>query len=135
MNLPVIDFPSHGDQRGQLVAIEAGAAVPFEIRRIYYIYGTREGIDRGFHAHKSLRQVAIAVCGSCQMVLDDGKDRATVHLDSPSRGIYIAPGMWHVMTCFSRDCVLVVLADQHYDADDYIRDYEEFKDWVKRNHT
>lgn len=126
----IIDFRPLGDSRGHLVAIEAESAVPFPVRRVYYIYGTRRGVERGFHAHKALRQVAVAVAGSCEMLLDDGSSECSVFLDSQTQGVLIEPGVWHYMRKFSPDCVLLVLADQHYDESDYIRDYGDFKQWV-----
>jgi dTDP-4-dehydrorhamnose 3,5-epimerase-like enzyme len=132
MKPTLIHFKPLGDERGSLIAIEAEKSVPFPIRRVYYIFATKEGVERGFHAHKALNQVAVAVTGSCEMVLDDGQSKATVLLDSSEKGVLIGPGMWRVMRNFSSDCVLLVLADQHYDEADYIRDYEEFKKWVNQ---
>jgi dTDP-4-dehydrorhamnose 3,5-epimerase-like enzyme len=131
MNPEIISFKPLGDERDSLVAVEAEKSIPFPIRRTYYIYGTKAGVERGFHAHKALQQVAIAVSGSCEMVLDDGEDEVSVLLDSPEEGVYIGPGFWRVMRNFSPDCVLLVLADQHYDESDYIRDYEDFLSWIK----
>ena len=128
----LINFKSLGDERGSLIAIEAGKSVPFEVRRVYYIFSAKEGAERGFHAHKNLNQVAVAVTGSCEMVLDDGECETSVLLDSAQKGVLIGPGVWRVMRNFSSDCVLLVLADQHYDEADYIRDYEEFKEWVSQ---
>lgn len=132
MKPTLIHFKPLGDERGSLIAIEAEKSVPFPIRRVYYIFATKEGVERGFHAHKALNQVAVAVTGSCEMVLDDGQSKATVLLDSSEKGVLIGPGIWRVMRNFSSDCVLLVLADQHYDEADYIRDYEEFKKWVNQ---
>ena len=132
MKPTLIHFKPLGDERGSLIAIEAEKSVPFPIHRVYYIFATKEGVERGFHAHKALNQVAVAVTGSCEMVLDDGQSKATVLLDSSEKGVLIGPGMWRVMRNFSSDCVLLVLADQHYDEADYIRDYEEFKKWVNQ---
>jgi dTDP-4-dehydrorhamnose 3,5-epimerase-like enzyme len=132
MKPTLIHFKPLGDERGSLIAIEAEKSVPFPVRRVYYIFATKEGVERGFHAHKALNQVAVAVTGSCEMVLDDGQSKATVLLDSSEKGVLIGPGMWRVMRNFSSDCVLLVLADQHYDEADYIRDYEEFKKWVNQ---
>jgi dTDP-4-dehydrorhamnose 3,5-epimerase-like enzyme len=101
------------------------------VRRVYYIFGTKPGVERGFHAHKALNQVAVAVAGACEMVLDDGETKTTVRLDSAAKGLLIGPGMWRVMRNFTTDCVLLVLADKHYDEADYIRDYEEFIKTVK----
>ncbi|MFQ3226347.1 MAG: dTDP-4-dehydrorhamnose 3,5-epimerase-like enzyme [Lentimonas sp.] len=132
MKPTLIHFNPLGDERGSLIAIEAEKSVPFPVRRVYYLFATKEGVERGFHAHKALNQVAVAVTGSCEMVLDDGKSKATVLLDSSEKGVLIGPGLWRVMRDFSADCVLLVLADQHYDEGDYIRDYEEFKEWVNQ---
>ena len=119
-----------GDERGSLIAIEGEESIPFTIRRAYYIFDTKPGVERGLHAHKTLNQFAVAVSGSCEISLDDGQTDSVVLLDSPRKGILIGPGTWHTMRNFSRDCVLLVFADQHYDEGDYIRDYEEFKDLV-----
>lgn len=132
MKAKVIDFLNCGDGRGQLASVESGITVPFEIKRVYYIYGTRPGVERGFHAHKTLQQVAVAVSGSCEMVLDDGTSKTSYKMDSPQRGIYIHPGVWRVMCNFSDDCVLLVFADQVYDESDYIRDYKAFLSWKNR---
>jgi len=122
----LVKFDIRGDERGSLVAIEGGNDVPFDIARVYYVFGTVEGVSRGFHAHRNLRQVAIAVQGSITMLLDDGNDRRSVRLDDPSVGLHIGPMIWHEMHDFTPDCVLLVFADQPYDESDYIRVYEEF---------
>ena len=114
------------DARGKLVAIEGGIDIPFAIARAYYVYATPEGVERGFHAHKQLRQFAVAVSGSCTMLLDDGHARRDVRLDDPGAGVLIEAMTWHEMRDFSDDCVLLVLADAHYDEGDYIRDYDRF---------
>ena len=121
-----IDFPPLGDDRGSLVALEGAKTVPFDIKRVYYIFDTKKGVSRGFHAHKNLEQVAICVRGSCRMVLDDGTNRVDAILDSPIKGIYIGNLVWREMHEFSEDCVLLVLASEHYDEADYIRDYQEY---------
>lgn len=123
-----IDFQSLGDARGSLVALEIGMekAVPFDIKRVYYIYQTGEGVSRGFHAHRDLKQVAICVAGQCRMVLDNGKEREETLMNSPTQGLLIESMVWREMHDFSRDCVLLVLASEHYDESDYIRNYETF---------
>lgn len=131
MKPTLIHFKPLGDERGSLVALEAEKSVPFPVRRVYYIFGTKAGVERGFHAHKALNQVAIAVTGSCEMELDDGETKTTVSLDSAEKGVLIGSGMWRVMRNFTPDCVLLVLADLHYDEADYIRNYDEFKEWMK----
>jgi dTDP-4-dehydrorhamnose 3,5-epimerase-like enzyme len=124
--LKFVNFPPLGDDRGSLVALEANNTVPFDIKRVYYIFGTQTGVSRGFHAHKSLKQVAVCVTGKCRMLMDNGKEQAETWLDSPTKGITIDDLVWHEMHDFSDDCVLLVLASEHYDESDYIRDYEFF---------
>ena len=123
-----IDFQSLGDERGGLVALEIGVEkpVPFEIKRVYYIHRTEPGVSRGFHAHRNLRQVAICVAGRCRIVLDDGRMREEAWLDSPTRGLLIESLTWRELHDFSRDCVVLVLASEHYDEADYIRSYPQF---------
>ena len=121
-----INFASLGDERGSLVALESGKTVPFEIKRVYYIFGTQPGVARGFHAHRKLQQVAVCVTGKCRMVLDDREKREEVWLDSPNKGLVIAEMVWREMHDFSSDCVLLVLASEHYDESDYIRLYSNF---------
>jgi dTDP-4-dehydrorhamnose 3,5-epimerase-like enzyme len=126
MNINIIDFPPFGDSRGSLVALESNKHVPFDIKRVYYIFGTQKEVSRGFHAHRHLTQVAVCVTGKCRMVLDDGKQRSEIWLDSSTKGILIKDMVWREMHDFSEDCVLLVLASEHYDEDDYIRDFDEF---------
>ncbi len=120
-----------GDERGSLVAIETQQDLPFELKRVYYIFGTKEGVERGFHAHKNLQQVAVAVRGSCTMELDDGHEKTEVLLNDPTKGLYIGSMTWRVMKNFTEDCVLLVFADQHYNENDYIRSYPDFLDITK----
>ncbi|MBA0164164.1 FdtA/QdtA family cupin domain-containing protein [Pectobacterium atrosepticum] len=126
MQIKIIQLQMHGDDRGVLVALEEGKNIPFEIKRVYYLFKTKDGVRRGFHAHKALKQVAIAVRGSCRFLLDDGNEKVELLLDNPAQGIIIEPHFWHEMYDFSDDCVLMVLADQPYDESDYIRNYDEF---------
>ena len=127
----LIDFKTLGDDRGSLIAIEEGYNAPFDIKRVYYIFDTKIGIERGFHAHKNLKQICIAVKGSCTFVVDDGKKREEKVLDNPNQGLYIENLIWREMKNFSSDCVIVVLASEHYDESDYIRDYDSFLKEVK----
>jgi dTDP-4-dehydrorhamnose 3,5-epimerase-like enzyme len=131
MQIKLIPLQAHGDERGSLVALEEGKNIPFEIKRVYYMFKTKEGVRRGFHAHKKLKQVAIAVRGSCRFVLDDGVERIDVRLDNPAQGLVIESFMWREMCDFSDDCVLMVLADQLYDEADYVRSYDEFLEMTK----
>lgn len=126
MEVKMYQFPPHGDDRGQLIAIEEGKDLPFDVKRVYYIYDTLPGVRRGFHAHRCLQQILICVSGSCKIHLDNGVDTAEVLLDKPSEGLYIANDMWREMYDFSPDAVLLVLASEYYDEADYIRNYEDF---------
>ncbi len=125
-----VDLKIFGDDRGSLIALEAEKTVPFDIKRVYYIFGTQQGVGRGFHAHHNLKQVAVCVTGKCRMILDDGKTREEAWLDSPIKGLLIGDLVWREMHDFSEDCVLLVLASEHYDETDYIRDYNEFLEYV-----
>lgn len=122
-----IEFQVHGDQQGSLVALEGCKDIPFQIKRVYYIYGTQREIVRGKHAHKDLEQVIICVSGSCDFIVDDGAGKKTFKLDRPNKGLYVGDNVWREFTNFSGDCVVVVLANQAYTPDDYIKDYELFK--------
>jgi len=131
MYITKYQFSSHGDERGQLVALEALRDIPFEVRRVYYIYWTGEGVRRGFHAHKKLEQVLFCIHGSCKILLDDGYEKETVELSDPCQGLYISNNMWREMYDFTDDAVLLVLASEYYDESDYIRDYDQFLAYVK----
>lgn len=125
------NFQPHGDERGQLIALEENKNIPFKIKRVYYIYDTKENVRRGFHAHKNLEQILICVSGSCKIHLDNGFKTEEVILDNPSTGLYVANDMWREMYDFSHDAVLLVLASKLYDEADYVRDYKEFLKMVK----
>lgn len=135
MDIKKVDFQQHGDDRGMLVALEHCKEVPFEIKRVYYMYDTIAGVRRGFHAHKCLQQILIAVHGSCKIHLDNGKETAEVELNKPYEGLFISNNMWREMYDFSSDCVLMVLASELYDEADYIRDYDAFLDFVGKEGT
>ena len=115
-----------GDDRGSLIAIEEGYNAPFEIKRVYYIFDTKHDVERGFHAHINLKQMCIVVKGSSTFVVDDGIRREEILLENPNQGLLIEGLIWREMKIFSEDCVLVVLASEHYDESDYIRDYDNF---------
>lgn len=128
----MLTFNIKGDSRGSLIALEANKDIPFEIKRVYYIFDTKEGVVRGHHAHKTLEQVLICVSGSCIIVLDDGKERSEVLLDKPNIGLYVGPNMWREMKDFTPDAVLLVLASDWYDEADYIRNYSEFLAYLQK---
>lgn len=126
MNIKLLPLQKHGDNRGSLIALEEGINVPFTVRRVYYMYETQKGVRRGFHAHKDLKQLVIAVRGSCRFLLDDGREQIELLLDNPAQGLLVEAMIWREMYDFSEDCVLMVLADALYDEGDYIRDKQAF---------
>ena len=130
MNYKLIKMNVIGDERGKLVSIEANKNISFDIKRVYYIFDTLPDQERGKHAHKNLEQLIIAMDGSCQFILDDGKNRESVWLNRPDVGLYIGKNMWREMRHFSYGCKLMVLASDYYNEDEYIRDYSIFKKTV-----
>lgn len=132
MNYKLIDLKINGDKRGKLVALESGIDLPFEIKRVYYMFDTLPNESRGFHAHTKLEQLIIAMDGACRFILDDGNKRESILLNRPDVGLYIGPGMWREMHDFSYGCKLVVLASEHYDEKEYIRNYEDFLKTLKK---
>lgn len=133
MDNNIINFKVMGDERGSLISLENNLNIPFEIKRVYYIFDTKLGVARGFHAHKNLQQVMICVKGYCTVTLDDGKNRRTYQLDNPSKGLFVGGVIWREMHDFSEDCVLMVLASDFYDEEDYIRDYKTFLAEIQKN--
>ena len=119
-------FQPHGDDRGQLIALEEFKDIPFEIKRVYYMYDTGKDVVRGYHAHKTLQQILICIHGSCKVLLDNGKEKKVIPLEKPYEGLYVSNMMWREMYDFSEDAVLLVLASDFYNESDYIRDYNEF---------
>ena len=128
-------FQPHGDERGQLVSLEEFKDIPFQIKRVYFMYDTEKNVVRGKHAHKNLEQILVCVHGSCKILLDNGREKKIVPLEKPYEGLYVANDMWREMFDFSSDAVLMVFASEFYDESDYIRDYDEFLKFVeeKRN--
>ena len=124
-------FQPHGDDRGQLIALEEFKDIPFRIKRVYYMYDTAPWVVRGKHAHKNLKQILVCIHGSCKIRLDNGKEKKVVPLEKPYEGLYVANDMWREMYDFSEGAVLMVLASELYDESDYIRNYDEFLTSVK----
>lgn len=131
MEIKKLELALHGDDRGLLIAAESVKDIPFEIKRVYYITGVAPGIRRGFHAHKELRQVLFCVNGSCMIHLDDGSEQREVLLDHPNMGLCIDKTIWREMYDFSPGAVLLVFASEIYDESDYIRNYDEFIEYVR----
>lgn len=120
------------DEGSLCVAEASSSLIPFEIKRVYYTYGVKSGITRGHHAHKELEQVLICISGIIEVTLDDGKGSVeSVVLSDPSEGLYVGPSTWRTMKWLRDNSVLLVLASEHYNASDYMRDYDEFIAWRK----
>lgn len=128
--IDLIDFKPLGDDRGQLFSLEANQNIPFDIKRVYYMFGMQGDLPRGFHAHKELQQVAICIKGSCKMIMDDGTTKEEVVIDKPNTGIMIDKLIWHEMHDFSENCILMVIASDLYDESDYLRNYNDFSNFV-----
>ena len=123
---PILYFKDLGDEEGKLVVIEGGQDIPFNINRVFYIYGTTRDKIRGQHANKKSNFVLINVAGSSKVRITDGKEEFVVELNKPMMGVYIPKMIWKDMYDFSTDSVLLVLTDTHYDGNEYIRDYDEY---------
>lgn len=126
-----IDIPNFGDHRGDLAVVEAMKEIPFEVKRVFWSYNVPDGKSRGAHAHKELRQFIIAVNGTFTVNVDDGKEQRGFMLDSPRVGLLVEPGEWSSEDYFSEGAVCLVLCSDSYDESDYIRDYDEFLEWVE----
>jgi dTDP-4-dehydrorhamnose 3,5-epimerase-like enzyme len=122
----IIELPKISDPRGNLTFIEGERHVPFDIKRVYYLYDVPGGAERGGHAHKSLHQFMVAMSGSFDVVLDDGKEKKLFHLNRSHYGLYICPMIWRELDNFSSGSVSMVLASSRFDESDYFRNYAEF---------
>ena len=128
----LIDLPKITDPRGSLTVIEGGIHIPFDIRRVYYLYDIDGGAERGGHAHKALHQLIVAMSGSFDIHLDDGMSRKTISMNRSYYGLYICPMIWREINNFSSGAVCMALASEFYDEADYYRDYREFIRDVQR---
>lgn len=122
----VSDLPKITDTRGNLTFIEGQNHIPFDIQRVYYLYDVPGGAERGGHGHKALSQLIIAMSGSFDVVLDDGRNKKRVHLNRSYQGLYVCPMIWRELDNFSSGAVCMVLASNRYDEDDYYRDYNSY---------
>lgn len=122
----------HSDRKGNLSVVQNGMDVPFEVKRVYYLYDVPGGESRGSHAHKELSQLIIAASGSFTVTLDDGKVKRSFLLNRPYQGLLVVPGIWRDLDDFSSGSVCMVLASHPYDIEDYIRDYDEFLEYKKK---
>jgi hypothetical protein len=116
----------HSDRKGNLTVVENGITLPFDVKRVYYLYDVPGGESRGAHAHKDLEQLIVAASGSFTVTLDDGRDKRSFFLNRPYLGLYVKPGLWRDLYDFSSGAVCMVLASEIYKEDDYIRNYDEF---------
>ncbi len=123
---PILQFSDLGDERGKLVVIEGGQGIPFDIKRVFYIYDSDNSVVRGQHANKKSEFVLINVAGKSKVRITDGTEEYVVELNKPMMGVYLPKMIWKDMYDFSSESVLLVLASTHYDGDEYIRDYEEY---------
>ena len=123
---PVLEFIDLGDERGKLVVVEGGKTIPFEIKRVFYIYGSDSTVVRGQHANRESEFVLINVAGKSKVRITDGKEEFVIELNKPMMGVYIPKMIWKDMSDFSSDSVLLVLASTHYDGDEYIRNYDDY---------
>lgn len=128
----VIELPKIPDPRGNLTFIEKGKILPFDIKRVYYLYDVPGGADRGSHAHKHLQQLIVAISGSFDVILHDGISEKKITLNRPYQGLYVCPMIWRLLDNFSSGAVCLVLASEIYLASDYIRDFEDFLSQSKR---
>lgn len=131
-NCNILELPRIGDPRGNLTFVEGGKHIPFDIRRVYYLYDVPGGAERGGHAHKALHQLIIAMSGSFDIHLDDGYVKKTIHMNRSYNGLYVCPMMWREIDNFSSGAVCMVLASDYYDEQDYYRNYDIFIDDVKK---
>jgi dTDP-4-dehydrorhamnose 3,5-epimerase-like enzyme len=125
----LIEFPKNHQLNGNLTSITNREEVPFDIKRIYYLYDVPGGNSRGGHAHKDLHQIMVALSGSFTVTLDDGNEKRSFHLYQPYQGLLLPPGLWRDLDTFSSGSICMVLASELYDENDYFRNYEEFKSW------
>jgi len=125
-NCQIIELPKISDPRGNLTFVESDRHIPFDIKRVYYLYDVPGGSERGAHGHKKLEQLIIAMSGSFDVVLDDGENQKTIHMNRSYYGLYVCPMMWRDITNISSGAVCMVLASEYFDEHDYLRDYDEF---------
>ncbi|MFZ4455563.1 MAG: sugar 3,4-ketoisomerase [Bacteroidales bacterium] len=125
----IVELDKHHHEKGNITVVQNNEEVPFEVKRIYYLYDVPGGETRGGHAHRELQQMIVAAGGSFDVVLDDGENKRTVTLNRPYQALLVVPGIWRELENFSSGSTLLVLASHHYDESDYIRTYDDFLAW------
>ena len=128
-NCSILQLPKIHNRAGNITALENNIHLPFDVKRVYYLYDVPAGEERGGHAHRELQQIVVAASGAFDVLLNDGTNKKIVHLDRPFIGLHIVPGIWRELLNFSSGAVCLVLASNKYDEKDYIRDYENFRKW------
>ncbi len=128
-NCTMVEFPINHRERGNLTVVSNNITIPFDVKRLYYLYDVPGGEGRGGHAHKELQQIIVAASGSFDVVLDDGRVKRHFTLNRPYQGLFVVPGIWRELENFSSGAVCLVLASEKYDENDYIRDYKDFLEW------
>ena len=128
--IKMLEFAEHGDEKGNLVVIEGSQDIPFEVKRVFYIYGSDANVIRGQPANKKTEFVLINVCGTSKVKMTDGREEKIIVLDRPRMGLYLKSMIWKEMYDFSEDSIMLVLASEHYDANEYIREYSEYLAYV-----
>ncbi len=129
----LIDLPKNIDPRGNLTVAEQLREVPFNVERVYWTYDVPAGESRGGHAHRECEEVIVAVSGSFDVTLDNGKERKTYHLNHPYQGLYVGTGIWRTLDDFSSGAVCLVIASHLFEEEDYIRDYDEYQKWTMQS--
>lgn len=127
----IIDLPKIVDPRGNLTVAEGVKDVPFEVKRVYWTYDVPSGESRGGHAHRRCEEFIVAVSGSFDVTLDDGRERRTFHLNHPYQGLYVGTGIWRTLDDFSSGAVCLVLASERFEEEDYIREYDDYTEYLK----
>ena len=127
----IIDLPKIVDPRGNLTVAEGLKDVPFEVKRVYWTYDVPSGESRGGHAHRRCEEFIVAVSGSFDVTLDDGRERRTFHLNHPYQGLYVGTGIWRTLDDFSSGAVCLLLASERFEEEDYIREYDDYTEYLK----
>jgi dTDP-4-dehydrorhamnose 3,5-epimerase-like enzyme len=133
MDYKFIDFDIRGDERGSLIAFEENVNVPFDVKRVFYIFDTKGSVSRGLHANRRTKHLLININGSCRVKVDNGKEKVDILINRPDQGLFINNMVWKEMHEFSYNCILMVLASEYYDETEYIRDYNEYMKIINGN--